>query len=314
MCGNFASQTFYLDDIELPNTSLISSNPNNYGYDVFIVKYDSEGNKLWFKNVGGSLAEFATSFDFDLSNNIILAGFFGSDTINLDDIILNRVAGGSIFITKLDTMGEIIWARNIGVGNGSPKLETLKTDAEGNFYLCGTFFGSNTFDGIQVNCFVNFSYSFFVSKFDSSGTCQFIKNSDSVTHQPTRGFNRIAFSEQGDLYFAGEFRGFTTAIDSFTFTDNYNSINSFISKINRTTLSNASFAFNNLILYPNPTRDVLFINNVVSSNEVVTVFDMTGRVVKNVFLNAQNQIDVSELKSGVYFLSLNKERYKFIKE
>ena len=62
----------------------------------------------------------------------------------------------------------------------------------------------------------------------------------------------------------------------------------------------------NVVIYPNPVRDVMNITNLESSNYTARIVDMGGRVIKSfVMRNGQNQIDVADLKSGIYFISMN---------
>jgi hypothetical protein len=68
---------------------------------------------------------------------------------------------------------------------------------------------------------------------------------------------------------------------------------------------------NNVVLYPNPASDVLNINNFEGE---VTIFDALGRAVVFAEINAtQNQIAVSELVAGVYFVAINGQTIRFVK-
>ncbi|WP_347174694.1 choice-of-anchor V domain-containing protein [Polaribacter uvawellassae] len=62
-------------------------------------------------------------------------------------------------------------------------------------------------------------------------------------------------------------------------------------------------------VYPNPVRDNLNIQlptGVIKAD--VSVFDMSGKLIRNVNISAQNNtINVSELSTGVYILKLNSE-------
>ena len=63
---------------------------------------------------------------------------------------------------------------------------------------------------------------------------------------------------------------------------------------------------NNVVIYPNPVRDIMNIINLESSNYTAKIVDMSGRVIKSfVMRNGQNQVDVASLKSGIYFISMN---------
>ncbi len=72
-----------------------------------------------------------------------------------------------------------------------------------------------------------------------------------------------------------------------------------------TTLSNEDFIFSNLEIYPNPTRDVLHINNV--NLNTIEVHNAVGSLVLNQSfdkISTQNTIDLSGLVKGFYIVTL----------
>jgi len=70
--------------------------------------------------------------------------------------------------------------------------------------------------------------------------------------------------------------------------------------------TNTASSESNVVIYPNPVRDVMNITNLESSNYTARIVDMGGRVIKSfVMRNGQNQVDVADLKSGIYFISMN---------
>lgn len=56
-------------------------------------------------------------------------------------------------------------------------------------------------------------------------------------------------------------------------------------------------------LFPNPVDETLFIKTTKSAE--VAVLDITGKAVKNINVSGNASIDVSDLKTGVYFLRMN---------
>lgn len=84
------------------------------------------------------------------------------------------------------------------------------------------------------------------------------------------------------------------------------------------TLSNPDFADNSLSIYPNPVSNVLNISN-LNNFEIkgITVIDVNGRVIKNQ-QGSLTQINVSDLNTGVYFVTIEaaegKTTKKFIKQ
>lgn len=84
---------------------------------------------------------------------------------------------------------------------------------------------------------------------------------------------------------------------------NYIGIDAF--NVNRT-LSTQDFFANNLKVYPNPTKDILNLSSSTTLINNVEVTDLNGRIVKSFNLNgiAQTVLNVSDLTSGMYFVSV----------
>ncbi len=73
-----------------------------------------------------------------------------------------------------------------------------------------------------------------------------------------------------------------------------------------TTLSTQSFVLNNFRFYPNPVKDILYLD---TNNQNITDFkiiDLNGRVVLN-DIPVNYQIDLSHLSSGIYLFQLKTE-------
>ena len=62
---------------------------------------------------------------------------------------------------------------------------------------------------------------------------------------------------------------------------------------------------NNIHIYPNPAQDFVFIDN-ASIDDNINVFNVVGKRVMSFKIETENQqVDITELKSGIYFLRLN---------
>ena len=66
-----------------------------------------------------------------------------------------------------------------------------------------------------------------------------------------------------------------------------------------------------LTIYPNPATNEIVINN-VANNGLVEIFDITGKLVKQVVYN--NKVDVSNLLTGVYTIKVNNKTQKLVIE
>ena len=72
---------------------------------------------------------------------------------------------------------------------------------------------------------------------------------------------------------------------------------------------------NQLVVYPNPAQDQLFING-LNADESVRIYDLNGQLVSVTNANADGvcQISVSSLPQGTYLLQVGIEIVKFIKQ
>ncbi|MEM6720581.1 MAG: LamG-like jellyroll fold domain-containing protein [Bacteroidota bacterium] len=73
-------------------------------------------------------------------------------------------------------------------------------------------------------------------------------------------------------------------------------------------------AVEGLSVYPNPSRDYVRINGLKTS-EAYAIFNMVGAVVKRGIVANNQEITITDLKTGMYFLKLSGDRtMKFIKQ
>ena len=111
----------------------------------------------------------------DASGNVFIAGSmwggtaapFGSVVLPASSLSLDG------FLAKYDSTGNCLWARRIGGTNGSDATLSLATDAQGNVYVGGFFFGNMTVGPFALTGQPgSFEYDLMVVKYDSNGTPQ----------------------------------------------------------------------------------------------------------------------------------------------
>lgn len=85
-------------------------------------------------------------------------------------------------------------------------------------------------------------------------------------------------------------------------------------------LSINDFEKSDVVLYPNPVNNQLYIKSKLSIDSI-KIFDINGRLIQNKIMNYSNEnleLSVSELRSGIYFIEVysnkQKEVLRFIKE
>lgn len=69
-------------------------------------------------------------------------------------------------------------------------------------------------------------------------------------------------------------------------------------------------------IHPNPTSDFINVSNLRGENLYIEIHDILGKKIKNVELsNSSDKVDVRDLTSGLYFLSINNSKImKFLKK
>jgi gliding motility-associated-like protein len=122
--------------------------------DVFVIKLNTDGNLVWVKQFGGpgDTVPKPNILDLDQNNNVIVCGLF-NNTVDFDPgpntYNLTSTAHMQSFITKLNSNGDLIWAKQFGnspvVYSGSTILD-VKCDAQGNIFTVGGFAGTCDFD------------------------------------------------------------------------------------------------------------------------------------------------------------------------
>jgi hypothetical protein len=116
--------------------------------DVFILKMDANGNFLWVRSFGNNENGISYSIAVDQSGNVLTTGYFrgtvdfdpGPGTANLTANI-----NDDVFVHKLDSLGNFIWARAFG-STGQDGSRSVSVDALGNVYTSGSFQGTVDFD------------------------------------------------------------------------------------------------------------------------------------------------------------------------
>lgn len=177
------------------------------GLDIFISKMDSDGNLIWALSFGGSLDEKAYSY-VDSSGNIFTIGYFNG-TVDFDPgsgtNFLSSAGDKDIFIQKLNSDGNFIWAKSIGGPSGDIG-QSICVDPEGNILTTGIFSGTVDFNpGTGINNFASIgSKGIFIQKLDSNGNYIWTKTFGGGSYDYGQ---KITVSPSGNIYTTGYFSG-----------------------------------------------------------------------------------------------------------
>ncbi|MFL3662628.1 MAG: SBBP repeat-containing protein [Flavobacteriales bacterium] len=178
--------------------------------DIFISKLDSAGNFVWVKSIGGTLHDQGFSLVADPMGNVYTTGLF-QGVVDFDPGVgtFNLVSSGvrEIFISKLDTVGNFLWAKKIG-GTGYDDAQSITLDDIGNVYTTGGFEGTVDFDpGTSTfNLTASGSQDIYISKLDASGNFIWANNMGGTGSDIG---NSISIDLNGGVYICGYFSGIT---------------------------------------------------------------------------------------------------------
>ncbi len=150
---------------------------NAYFQNVFIVKYDANGNELWAKSsVGTGQFDQGSGVATDASGNAFITGTFTSTTITFGSSTLtNR----GLFIVKYDAGGNVLWAKSADDGFGSG----VATDASGNAFITG-FFSSPTITFGSITLTRAGNNDIFIAKLNGTTGIEEISSNNSISIFP----------------------------------------------------------------------------------------------------------------------------------
>jgi hypothetical protein len=209
-----------------PSVTFGSSNLANAGMrDIFIAKYDASGNPIWAKSVGGTSNESGNSVATDAIGNIVIAGGFSSNMINLGTT--NLFNGGSIdmFVASYDSSGNLLWADN-AAGADLDQSKGVATDLNNDVFVTG-YFSSTTISFGSIILTGTGNSDLFVAKYSSSGNVIW---AESAIGSGTDFAEAIVIDPTGNALITGEFLSNPISFGS-TIHNNSGSYDFYIAKI-----------------------------------------------------------------------------------
>ena len=206
--GNVYTTGNFLDTVDFDPGAATYSITSMGTYDIFILKLDSSGNYIWVKTFGGQEPQSVSSIDVDASGNVYTTGYFyTSADFDPGPNVFYLISEGEndVFVSKLDSMGNFIWAKQFGNYDEDEGL-SIATDNSGNVYTTGTFKVTVDFDPGQggYNLISAGSEDIFISKLDSTGSFIWAKSFGNISVE--KGLD-ITLDNSGNIYAVGQFTG-----------------------------------------------------------------------------------------------------------
>jgi hypothetical protein len=169
--------------------------------DVFIVKFDPDGEHVWSRRHGGSVSStFGYAIAADASGNIVVAGHF-TGAISLGGGELTSAGRKDIFVVMYDANGVHQWSKKFG-GSLDDSAWGIDIDAAGNVVMTGEFRSSINFGGTTL---VSAGISdIFLVRFSSTGAHQWSERFGGSGQDYGRA---VAVDAAGNVCSTGQFWG-----------------------------------------------------------------------------------------------------------
>lgn len=201
----------------------------SYGVnDIFITKFDPNGNFIWAKQIGGASDDYVNSICLDLSGNIYLTGFFFG-TCDFDPSTntstLTAVNFNDMYVLKLDSFGNFVFVKQVS-SNFFIYGNSILVDNSGDIYAAGYFYGTADFDpDVPVYNLSANNGDAFILKLNALGAFVFVKQIVGNTMSSTNICTNISFDKSNNILLTGHFQGNIDAdpgISTTTLTSNGN--------------------------------------------------------------------------------------------
>jgi len=267
-----------------------SPNETAWNHEIYLVKTDNSGNKIWDKIISGA----SGSGDPDYSNDLIITN---DNQIAITGKSFVSGYGYITYIAKFDTQGDMVFHNNIYTGEISGI--DIKQTPLGNYFIAGR--GDNG----------DVSHEFNAIKLDPDGNVIW---TDYYAWEPP---NYFAMGQANEIEIIGEDSymaiGWMHHDEAINVAGNWMcATHLFIVTPEIETGTVRNLTGTNSLVYPNPARDIVNVK-VSFAIKSIQVLNSVGQVV---FIDNVNdrfyQFKVSAFEKGIYFIKIETDEGKHL--
>ncbi|MCC3155726.1 SBBP repeat-containing protein [Hymenobacter sp. 15J16-1T3B] len=206
----YVTGAFFTGTATFGATTLTGVSPNPEPY---VAKLSPSGQWLWAVQGSGTGYDVGSALAADPAGGVVVAGTFNSPTLTLGTSTLTTAGApdSDLFVAKLSAAGQWQWVNKVS-GSLSEYPDALTADANGNFYLAGSFNGSSLVVGSST--FGNSGGTdLFVAKLSAAGQWQWaVKAGGNESDKPAA----VRTDAAGTVYVAGTFASTGVTLGSTT--------------------------------------------------------------------------------------------------
>jgi hypothetical protein len=149
----------FMDTAQFDNRQIISKGET----DIFIAKYDSDGNLHWIESYGGPKHDAGNSVVSTKNNEVIIAGIF-QNACSFQDTVLKSSGKSDAFILKYNANGKRQWITQIR-GENNEDINEISLDTANNIYAIGNFKNKIIFNNHKI--YGKLGTEIYLAKYDS---------------------------------------------------------------------------------------------------------------------------------------------------
>ncbi|MBL0048947.1 MAG: T9SS type A sorting domain-containing protein [Bacteroidetes bacterium] len=208
MTGGFHGRIKYFNGSTYTYTS---STGNGTTFDIFLVKYDINGNRIWIKSIGSTNDDYGRRLLIDSLGNIIISGAFAG-TVDFDpgpalhNITLIGNPQAQTFFAKFNSLGGFLWANAFRA-----PIEFIKINKAGELVILGRItFNNIDFDpgpGVTIIPFYIYQYNpIYMAKYTLNGAFKSIKYLPEYSDDAKIVISAACFDSSENILIVGSYK------------------------------------------------------------------------------------------------------------
>ena len=302
--GYYTASSISVDGITLTN--------NGTSNEMYIAKFNSDGDVLWAKSAGGTDMESGYKVTIGESGNVYVNGMIRSNEVDFGGVVLYNTSGTEKdFIVKYNSTGQALWGKII-----EASIKDVVVNSLGDVTITGSF-NKESID-VDTELLVNnsewsedmgviiYKTDLFLANYNLDGELQLAESIGSLKDESA---NSICIDNSGSYYLLGDYASDTINFGQLPlyYPDAISIyIRTFIVKFDMSNNVGIEFYLSEpqVNIYPNPTKD--FVNVQVNNNDlsIISVIDISGRLLIKESFNNNIKIETKDFEKGVYNLKI----------
>ncbi len=167
--------------------------------DIFIIKYNPDGEIVWSVTGGGNMADESTAIATNKNNDIYVCGDF-EGSVEFNKKLIVSAGKKDVFLAKYNKDGIISWLKREGSASGDDHASAIALDNTGNIFLTGYFSGLSTFGNTNLTSMG--SDDIFLVKYSPTGDGLWAKQTGGKGDEHAES---MKLDDAGNIYLCGEF-------------------------------------------------------------------------------------------------------------